>query len=98
MAAPPARAVTLTIRGPLARADLVGLVERTRGVLADSGCDELHCRVVGVAADAVVADGLARLALAARRSGCSVCLVDVDEALYGLVAFMGLAEPLRARD
>jgi hypothetical protein len=42
--------------------------------------------------DLVAVNHLARLALAARRLGCAIRLVDPDPELLGLLAFVGLAE------
>jgi anti-anti-sigma regulatory factor len=52
------------------------------------------CDVRGVAADAVTADALARLQLAARRRGCQVRLRNTSPELRGLLAFMGLSNVL----
>ena len=95
MAAPPVRSLALTIRAPLRRADLGGLMARTCRLLDPGDGHELHCHVDRVAADAVAADALARLALAARRRGCHVCVLGADEALGGLIVLMGLADVLR---
>jgi ABC-type transporter Mla MlaB component len=95
MAASPPRNLTLRIRGPLARADLPGLFERTCALLDRTTSEVLLCRVDGVAADAVAVDALARLALAARRRGCYVRLRGASAELRGLVEFMGLTDVLR---
>jgi len=92
----PTQSVTLTIRGPLERADLPGLFERTCALLGGAGPEMLHCEVDGVAADAVAVDALSRLALAARRQGCRVRFSGASAELRALVAFLGLAEVLRA--
>jgi hypothetical protein len=42
--------------------------------------------------DLAAVDRVARLALAARRLGCTICLLDADPALVGLLALVGLAE------
>jgi ABC-type transporter Mla MlaB component len=87
--------VTLSIRGPLERTDLPGLIERTCALFESSSFDVLRCEVAGVAADVVAVDALARLALTARREGCYVRLCGASDELRALVAFMGLAEVLR---
>lgn len=87
--------VTFAIRGPLERADLPGLIERTCALFENGGFDVLRCEVAGVDADAVAVDALARLALTARRAGCHVRLCGASEELRELVAFMGLGEVLR---
>jgi hypothetical protein len=50
--------------------------------------------VRGVDPDAVTVDALARLQLAAHRSGCRVRLQNASPALLRLVDFMGLADVL----
>jgi ABC-type transporter Mla MlaB component len=94
MAAPAQRSVSLAIRAPLRREDLPGLFERTCALLEHGASDELHCEVAGLDADAVALDALARLALAARRSDCSLRLCGASEDLRKLVAFAGLDEVL----
>jgi ABC-type transporter Mla MlaB component len=96
MAEPAQRRVSIAIRAPLRREDLPGLFGRTCAVLAGHASDELRCEVTGVAADAVAVDALARLALAARRSDCSVRLCGASQDLRTLVAFVGLDEVLRS--
>lgn len=44
--------------------------------------------------DAQTVEALARLQLAARRSGCSILLVHASPELRDLVAFMGLSDVL----
>ena len=96
MAASTSRTITVTIRGPLERADLPGLLQRTCALLEEGGdIDLLRCEVAGIAADAVAIDALARLALAARRQGCVVRLCEASDELRALVAFLGLADVLR---
>ena len=45
--------------------------------------------------DAVVVDALARVQLAARRSGCEICLRHVPTELQDLICLMGLENVLR---
>ncbi|HXN38966.1 MAG TPA: STAS domain-containing protein [Solirubrobacteraceae bacterium] len=94
MAASAPQTATLAIRGPLERADLPGLFARTRALLANSEAEVLRCEVSQLAADAVAVDALARLALAARRSGCRVRLCGASVELYALIAFVGLGDVL----
>ncbi len=96
MAASAQRSASIEIRAPLRREDLPGLFERTCALLDDGAADVLRCCVVGVEADAVALDALARLALAARRSRCSVLLCDASAQLRSLVAFAGLDDVLRS--
>jgi ABC-type transporter Mla MlaB component len=86
--------ITFAIRGPLARADLLGLSERVCRLLAGSGAVVARCDVSGIAVDAVTIDALARLQLAARRYGCQVRLRGASDELRELVAFMGLQDVL----
>ena len=83
-----------TIYGPIARSDLPGLCERVCTILRDTAGSVLHCEVGTVPADAVTVDALARLQLAATRTGCRIRLRDASSALLELVAFMGLCDVL----
>ena len=89
------RAVSLRISAPLERAALPALFERTCALLEAKDAEILRCEVAGVRADAVAVDALERLALAARRRGCGVCLCGASEELLALIAFLGLADVLR---
>ena len=89
------RAVSLRISAPLERAALPALFERTCALLEAKDAQILRCEVAGVRADAVAVDALARLALAARRRGCGVCLCGASEELLALIALVGLADVLR---
>ncbi|HEY2216911.1 MAG TPA: STAS domain-containing protein, partial [Solirubrobacteraceae bacterium] len=90
------RVVAVTVPSPLVRAQLPTLFERTCALLAGGqSCELLLCRVEGVAADAVAVDALARLALAARRSGCEVRMRGASPELIALIELIGLAEVLR---
>ena len=93
MAARAPQPTVFAVRGPIARADLPGLCERVRALLAQSGAGVV-CDVRGVEPDAVTADALARLQLAARRTGCQVRLRKASRELLELVAFMGLTDVL----
>jgi ABC-type transporter Mla MlaB component len=91
------RTVTLEVPCPLRRAELPALYARTCALLVDGrGCELLLCDVGELPADAVAVDALARLALAARRSGCEVRLRGASPELVELVALIGLADVLRA--
>ena len=55
--------------------------------------------VAGLRADLSVVDCLARLQLAARRSGCAIRVLDADPELCELIGLVGLADVLlRAED
>jgi ABC-type transporter Mla MlaB component len=88
------RSATLVIRAPLEREDLPGLFARTCALLAAQAPELLHVEVGEIAPDAVAVDALARLALAARREGCSVLLRGASPQLLLLVELIGLAETL----
>lgn len=94
MGANRAATIVTVVRGPLERSDLPGLYRRICGLLERSGAVCLICDVPGLAADAVAADALARLALAGRRRGCRVVLRGSTPALRDLLRFMGLADVL----
>jgi ABC-type transporter Mla MlaB component len=84
----------LAIRGPILRSDLPGLCDRVCRLLAATQPEVVRCDVTGVAADAVTVDALARLQLAAQRSGCRVRLRNASADLLDLVDFMGLTDVL----
>ena len=82
--------LALAIRAPLARADLPGLYARVCALLREHRPDLVVCDVRGVAPDAIAADALSRLRLAARRNGCRVRLEHASAELQALLGFMGL--------
>jgi ABC-type transporter Mla MlaB component len=92
MAAPAPQTIAFAIGGPLARADLPGLCERVCGLLEESSAGAVLCDVSGVDPDAVTADALARLQLAAHRHGCQVRLRNASDDLLELLAFMALRD------
>jgi ABC-type transporter Mla MlaB component len=94
MGAAGSSSITFAIRGPIARADLPGLCDRVCELLATAGEANVDCDVTGVPTDAVTVDALARLQLAAGRSGCRVRLRNASAELLDLLALMGLADVL----
>jgi ABC-type transporter Mla MlaB component len=82
------------IWGPIARDDMPGLCNRVCALLSKSGAAVASCDVSGIDVDAVTVDALARLQLAARRTGCQVRLRNASAELVELVAFMGLSDVL----
>jgi ABC-type transporter Mla MlaB component len=94
MAASVPQTVAFAIRGPIERTDLPGLCERVCSLLELSGANVAVCDVYGVAPDAVTADALARLQLAAVRRGCQVRLRNASTDLLDLLLFMGLSDVL----
>ena len=94
MAASPPQTLTFRIWGPIAREDLPGLCDRVCSLLGRSDATVALGDAGGVPADAVTVDALARLQLAARRSGCQVRLCNASPKLRELVTFMGLRDVL----
>jgi hypothetical protein len=94
MAASAPQTVAFAIRGPIERTDLPGLCERVCCLLESSGADVAVCEVRGVEPDAVTADALARLQLAAGRRDCQVRLRNASTDLVDLLSFMGLRDVL----
>jgi ABC-type transporter Mla MlaB component len=94
MARPPQTSVSFSIHGPIAAADLAGLCRRVCALLTGAGARTALCDVRSVAPDAATVDALARLQLAARRTGCTVRLRHASPELRELVAFMGLEHVL----
>jgi ABC-type transporter Mla MlaB component len=86
--------VVFAIGGSLARADLPGLCDGVGAMLERSAAGIAVCDVRGVRSDAVAVDALARLQLAARRSGCRVRLRHPSDELRELLAFVGLRDVL----
>jgi ABC-type transporter Mla MlaB component len=84
--------IAFSVRGPVARADLPGLCERICSVLTAAPGENACCDVADVPPDAVTVDALARLQLAAHRTGCSIRLRNASPELRELVAFMGLSD------
>jgi hypothetical protein len=94
MAASAPQTVAFAIRGPIERTDLPGLCERVCSLLESCGADVAVCEVRGVEPDAVTADALARLQLAAGRRDCRVRLRNASTDLLDLLLFMGLRDVL----
>ena len=94
MAAPAPQTVAFAIRGPIAREDLPGLCDRVCALLRDSGAAVAVCDVRGIDPDAVTVDALARLQVAAKRTGCLVTLRHASGELRALLGFMGLQDVL----
>jgi ABC-type transporter Mla MlaB component len=94
MAASAPQTVAFGIHGPIERTDLPGLCQRVCSLLELSGAGIAICDVQGIEPDAVTADALARLQLAAGRRGCQVRLRSASTDLLDLLAFMGLSDVL----
>jgi ABC-type transporter Mla MlaB component len=86
--------IAFAVRGPIERSDLPGLCDRVCALFARAAPDVAFCDVSDVPADAVTVDALARLQLAASRSGCTVRLRNASPQLLSLVEFMGLEDVL----
>jgi len=85
--------LVLTIRPPLAQADLPGLFDRVCGALDGAG-PVVVCAVDGIGADAVALYALARLQLVAGRRGCRIRLRGARPDLVALIALAGLDQVL----
>jgi anti-anti-sigma regulatory factor len=85
---------TVTINGPLARAELPELTERLSREIERLGCVVVWVDVAGLAPDAVAVDALCRLSVAARRRGARTRLRNASPALLELIALAGLAGTL----
>ena len=94
MASPAPQTIAFAVWGPIARDDLPGLCDRVCVLLGGSGASVAFCDVSGVEPDAVTVDALARLQLAARRTGCQVRLRSASDELLELVDFIGLTDVL----
>jgi ABC-type transporter Mla MlaB component len=95
MAASAPQTLVFAIRSPIARTDLPGLCEQVCALLEAAGADFARWDVSKVEPDAVTADALARLQLAARRHGCQAQLSGASSELLELLAFMGLRDVLQ---
>jgi ABC-type transporter Mla MlaB component len=94
MTTPAPEQTVFAIYGPIARSDLPGICERVCTILGSAGADVVYCEVASVQPDAVTVDALARLQLAATRTGCRVRLRNASSDLLELVDFMGLRDVL----
>jgi ABC-type transporter Mla MlaB component len=98
MGASAPQTVDLAFRGPITRDDLPGLSDRICALLSERSAGVVLCDVLGVEPDAVTADALCRLQLAARRNSCQVRLRHASDELLALIAFMGLTYVLPDQD
>ena len=87
--------VVFAVAGPVARADLPAICGDIVAVLEATGADVALCDVGALPADAAAVDALARIQLAAQRTGRRVVLRHVADDLRDLLAFVGLAGVLR---
>ena len=94
MTVPAPTTLRFAVWGPITRDDLPGLCDRVCALFTSSTADVALCDVQGVEPDAVTVEALARLQLAARRTGCRVRLRNASDDLLELVAFMGLTDVL----
>ena len=85
----------LIVYPPLRREDLPGLFGRTCALL-QTGPDLLLCDVAGIPPDAVAADALARLKLAARRNDVPLRFRGASPELLALLGLMGLRDAIGA--
>jgi ABC-type transporter Mla MlaB component len=94
MTASASRTITFVIRGPIASGDVPGLCERVCALLTATLPAVVLCDVRGVEPTAGSVDALARLQLAARRTGCQVRLLHASPDLQRLIEFLGLRDVL----
>jgi ABC-type transporter Mla MlaB component len=94
VAVPAPQTIAFAVHGPIARSDLPGLCDRVCALFKRGDPEVALCDVSRVEPDAVTVDALARLQLAARRTGCQVRLRRASDELLELVAFMGLTDVL----
>jgi ABC-type transporter Mla MlaB component len=97
MAASASRTIVFAIRGPIATGDVPGLCDRVCALLTGDGAGPVAvalCDVAGVEPTAGSVDALARLQLAAKRTGCQVRLRNASPDLRALVDFLGLRDVL----
>ena len=90
----PATTTTFAVWGPISQSDLPGLCDRVCAELSSARAEVACCDVQDVQPDAVTVEALARLQLAARRTGCTVRLRGASRELLELVTFMGLTDVL----
>lgn len=94
MTSPAPTTLTFAVWGPITHDDLPGLCDRVCGILRTTDARGALCDVQGVEPDAATVDALARLQLAAKRSGCVVRLRNASDELLELLAFLGLSDVL----
>ena len=86
---------TLTLHGPVERAQIPALCERLRTVLAGGGTGPVVFDIRSLATpDAATVEALARLQLTALRAGRRICLRSASGELQDLLALVGLVELL----
>jgi ABC-type transporter Mla MlaB component len=91
-AGPPLPEIELGTSGRIDRADIPGLCERARLLLASEPTNQLVCDVGAIVApDAVTVDALARLQLTAKRMGREVRIRHACPELQDLLDFVGLS-------
>jgi len=90
---PPPASIDVVVRRPFSPADVPRLWDRVRARLACRGTAVVTCDVAELdRPDAATVEALARLQLAARRSGCRVRLRHACGELRDLLELMGLSE------
>jgi ABC-type transporter Mla MlaB component len=94
--APEQSPITLSLGGPIARAELPAIHHVLRERLEDSAGSPVICDIGQLAADAQSVDALARLHLTARRCGCELTLCNASLELRRLLEFVGLEFLLRS--
>jgi anti-anti-sigma regulatory factor len=86
---------TLTLHGPVERAQIPALCERLRTMLTDGGQGPVVFDIRSLEMpDAATVEALARLQLTALRAGRRICLRSASGELQDLLALVGLVELL----
>ncbi len=87
------RTLVVVVGGRIEQTDIPVLCDSMCALLHQHDVDRIVCDVEGVQApDAVSVDALARLQLAAKRTGRKVCVRHASSALRELLVLVGLAE------
>jgi anti-anti-sigma regulatory factor len=86
---------TLTLHGPVERAQIPALCERLRAMLERGGTGPVVFDIRSLdTPDAATVEALARLQLTALRAGRRICLRSASGELQDLLALVGLVELL----
>jgi ABC-type transporter Mla MlaB component len=89
------RPAVLVLTGPIVRADIVGICDRTRDLLGDPDADALVCDVSALEVpDDGMIEALARVRLTARRLGRGIRFRGAGSALREVLELLGLSDVL----
>jgi hypothetical protein len=96
MAARVARTVSFSLPERIERSDIPALTARVSALISGASATTVLCDVDRAPSDAVTAEALAKLKLAARRHGCRLIVRCTSSDLTSLLSFMGLDRVLLA--